>query len=54
MLATMPAEYVEAFFRFYADGTLDESPVLSTVPELLGRPARTFRQWAGAHRDEFA
>jgi uncharacterized protein YbjT (DUF2867 family) len=53
MLATMSAEYVEAFFRFYVDGTLDESPVLSTGPELLGRPARTFRQWAEAHRDEF-
>ncbi len=24
----MPAPYVEAFLRFFADGTLDESPVL--------------------------
>jgi uncharacterized protein YbjT (DUF2867 family) len=53
MTASMPVEYVEAFFRFYVDGTLDESPVLPTVPELLGRPARTFRQWAEAHRAAF-
>jgi hypothetical protein len=46
----MPAEFVDAFFDFYVGGTLDESPVLPTVPELTGRPARTFREWAEAHR----
>jgi uncharacterized protein YbjT (DUF2867 family) len=50
--ASMPVEYVDAFFSFYVEGTLDESPVLPTVPELTGRPARTFREWAEAHAAE--
>ncbi|HTF46550.1 MAG TPA: NAD(P)H-binding protein [Pseudonocardia sp.] len=52
--ANMPVEYVDAFFSFYVEGTLDESPVLPTVPELTGRPARTFREWAEAHAAELA
>ena len=28
-------------------------PVLSTVPDLLGRPARTFAQWVRDHADAF-
>jgi uncharacterized protein YbjT (DUF2867 family) len=51
--ASMPAEYVEAFFKFYADGDLDESPVLPTVREVLGREPRTFRDWAVAHAGAF-
>lgn len=54
MEASMPREYVEAFFRFYVDGTLDESKVLPTVEEVTGRPPRTFEQWARAHAAEFA
>ena len=54
MSAVMPAKYVDAFFRFYADGTLDESVVWPTVRELTGRPPRTFAQWAAAHADAFA
>jgi len=53
MTAAMPVEYVNAFFSFYVDGTLDESPVLPTVTEILGRPPRTFRQWAEAHTAAF-
>jgi uncharacterized protein YbjT (DUF2867 family) len=53
MSRSMPAEYVDAFFRFYVDGTLDESPVRPTVREVLGREPRTFRQWAEAHADAF-
>ena len=52
--ATMPAEYVEAFFSFYVDGTLDESEVLPTVAEISGRPARTFHDWAQAHASAFS
>ena len=44
MSRTMPAEYVDAFMSFFADGTLDESTVLPTVQEVTGRPARTFEQ----------
>ena len=53
MSASMPAEYVDAFFRFFVDGTLDESAVLPTVEEVLGRPPRTFRAWAEEHADAF-
>jgi nucleoside-diphosphate-sugar epimerase len=53
MSATTPARYVDAFFDFYAAGTLDESRVLPTVRELTGRPPRTFSQWATAHADAF-
>ena len=53
MSQAMPAEYVDAFFRFYADGELDESPVLPTVREVTGSEPRTFEQWARAHADAF-
>jgi uncharacterized protein YbjT (DUF2867 family) len=53
MRAAMPAEYVDAFFSFFADGTLDESEVLPTVREVTGRPPRSFEQWAIAHADAF-
>jgi uncharacterized protein YbjT (DUF2867 family) len=53
MIATMPAEYVEAFFDFYVAGSLDESRVLSTVEEVTGRQPRTFTQWATAHARAF-
>ncbi|MER7169862.1 NAD(P)H-binding protein [Streptomyces mesophilus] len=54
MSGQMPAAYVDAFFRFYVDGTLDESHVLPTVEQLTGRPPRTFRTWASEHADAFA
>ena len=53
MSAAMPAEYVDAFFSFYADGTLDDSKVLPTVHELTATQPRTFRQWAAAHAGAF-
>jgi uncharacterized protein YbjT (DUF2867 family) len=53
MSVAMPAEYVDAFFSFFADGTLDESEVLPTVEEVTGRPPRTFEQWAREHSDAF-
>jgi uncharacterized protein YbjT (DUF2867 family) len=52
MTTTTPPQYVDAFFRFFADGTLDESKVLSTVEEITGRPPRTFEQWVSAHTVE--
>src|SRR3954469_10193419 len=51
--ASMPPQYVDPFLRFSADGTLDESEVLPTVEEVLGRPPRTFRAWAEEHADVF-
>jgi uncharacterized protein YbjT (DUF2867 family) len=53
MSAEMPAPYVDAFFDFYVDGSLDESQVQPTVEEVLGREPRTFEQWAVAHADDF-
>jgi uncharacterized protein YbjT (DUF2867 family) len=53
MEAAMPKEYVDAFFSFFADGTVDETTVLPTVKEILGREPRTFRQWATAHAEAF-
>jgi uncharacterized protein YbjT (DUF2867 family) len=53
MSASMPAEYVDAFFDFYVNGTLDESQPQPDVAEVTGRPPRTFRQWAQAHAGAF-
>lgn len=53
MNANMPAEYVDAFFSFFVDGTYDDSHVHPTVQQLLGRPPRNFEQWAHAHAGAF-
>jgi uncharacterized protein YbjT (DUF2867 family) len=53
MSAAMPAKYVDAFFSFFADGTIDETTVHPTVEQVLGRPPRSFEQWAVAHADAF-
>jgi uncharacterized protein YbjT (DUF2867 family) len=53
MSEAMPPEYVDAFFRFFADGDLDESAVLPTVQEVTGRRPRSFEEWARAHEDSF-
>jgi uncharacterized protein YbjT (DUF2867 family) len=53
MYASMPADYVEAFFCFSVGGTLDESQVLPTVHQVTGREPRTFQEWATAHADAF-
>jgi uncharacterized protein YbjT (DUF2867 family) len=54
MAANMPAEVVDAFFRFFAAGEYDDSGVTPTVADLLGRPPRTFADWARAHAAAFA
>lgn len=51
MSGTMPLEYVDPFFKFFADGDLDESQVVPTVEEITGRPPRTYEAWARAHAD---
>ena len=53
MSEAMPADYVDAFFNFYADGALDESAVRPAVADLTGRPPRAFAQWAAAHAAAF-
>jgi uncharacterized protein YbjT (DUF2867 family) len=54
MSASMPAEYVDAFFSFFVDGTIDESTVLPTVEEVLGRPPLRFEDWARDHAAAFS
>jgi uncharacterized protein YbjT (DUF2867 family) len=53
MSRTMPAEYVEAFFRFFSEGEYDDSQVLPTVENLTGKRPRTFEQWVLAHAEAF-
>jgi len=50
---TWRPDFVDAFFRFFADGEFDDSVVRPTVAELTGRPPRTFAQWAETHAEEF-
>jgi uncharacterized protein YbjT (DUF2867 family) len=53
MSESMPPEYVDAFFRFFSDGDVDESQVLPTVEEVTGRPPGNFEQWAIARAEAF-
>jgi uncharacterized protein YbjT (DUF2867 family) len=53
MEGAMPKDYVDAFFDFFADGAIDETTVLPTVSEILGRQPGTFRQWALRHASAF-
>lgn len=50
---TFPPSFVEAQLRFFARGEFDDSRVVPGVQEIVGRPARTFTQWAGAHAGLF-
>jgi uncharacterized protein YbjT (DUF2867 family) len=52
MERAMPAAYVDAFFAFFSEHTLDETTVWPTVHEVLGRRPGTFAAWtrANAHR----
>ena len=49
----MPAEYVDAFFSFFADGAVDETTLRPGVEQVLGRPPGTFAAWARANTDRF-
>lgn len=51
MAASMPTAYVDAFFSFFVDGTIDETTVLPTVGQVLGREPRSFEQWVAANID---
>jgi uncharacterized protein YbjT (DUF2867 family) len=49
MLETTPPQYVDAFFRFYDKGELDETTVHPTVQEVTGREPGTFESWVTTH-----
>jgi uncharacterized protein YbjT (DUF2867 family) len=53
MMQEMPEAVVDSFFQFFRRGGYDDSRVDPTTATLLGRPARTFRQWAQAHAGDF-
>jgi len=53
MTRTGNPRFADAFFRFFAKGEFDDSPVLPTVQEMIGRSPRTFEQWARAHVHAF-
>ena len=50
MSAAMPPEYVDAFFSFFVDGTLDESEVLPTVRVRVGPAAAVLRGVGASER----
>ncbi|MGW4827328.1 NAD(P)H-binding protein [Amycolatopsis japonica] len=53
MSAEMPAKYVDAFFRFFAEGEFDDSEVTGAVQDLTGREPRPFATWARTHLAAF-
>jgi uncharacterized protein YbjT (DUF2867 family) len=53
MEGQMPKEYVDAFFEFFSDGTVDETTVHPTVKQVTGREPRSFEEWAETHADAF-
>jgi uncharacterized protein YbjT (DUF2867 family) len=54
LTARMEPPYLDAFFDFFRSGRYDESTLSSVVPEVTGRAARSFEQWANEHAAEFA
>ncbi|MGD9695036.1 MAG: NAD(P)H-binding protein [Thermoleophilia bacterium] len=53
MRRSMPPEYVDAFFDFFAEGAIDETTVHDTVAEITGRPPLTFARWARENAPAF-
>lgn len=49
-----PQKYIDAFLDFYANGSLDESPVRTTVADVTGSEPRTFAAWAADNAAAFA
>jgi uncharacterized protein YbjT (DUF2867 family) len=50
-----PDSFVEPLLTGYQEMlTKPHAPVTSTVADVTGRPARTFRQWVADHRADFA
>ncbi|HEY1236884.1 MAG TPA: NmrA family NAD(P)-binding protein [Solirubrobacterales bacterium] len=54
MEAAMPKPYVDAFFEFFVDGTVDETTVHPTVREVTGQDPRTFEEWAEENAPAFS
>jgi hypothetical protein len=46
-------DFLDAMFRFYAEGEFDDSRVVTTVRDVTNRQPRNFKQWARAHASAF-
>jgi uncharacterized protein YbjT (DUF2867 family) len=53
MEGQMPKEYVDAFFEFFSEGTVDETTVHPTVEQITRTEPRSFEQWAEENADAF-
>jgi len=53
LLANMPPSVVDGILNAHAEFVTEPEPVTSTVEEVTGRPARTFREWANDRADDF-
>lgn len=49
----MPAEILDALLDVAESGVDTPAAVTNTVERVLGRPPRSFRQWARTHREDF-
>jgi uncharacterized protein YbjT (DUF2867 family) len=49
----IPRPFVEALMARYARDVGKTAPITGEVEKILGRPARTFNQWAKDHADAF-
>jgi hypothetical protein len=48
-----PPPAVDGLLNAYAVMVTEPAPVTTTVEEITGTPARTFREWAIDHADDF-
>ena len=53
LLAGMPPSVVDSILDAHAQFAAEPEPVTSTVEAVTGTPARTFREWATDHADDF-
>lgn len=49
----MPGEVVDMLLGYWAEAVDHPDPVLPTVEEVTGRPARSFAQWVADHAADF-
>ncbi|TDD47669.1 nucleoside-diphosphate sugar epimerase [Kribbella antibiotica] len=54
LFASMPEPYASAIEGFFGDGTVDETTVTETVPEVTGHPARTLQEWVQENAGRFS
>jgi len=53
MLESLPAPIVDILLGYWASMVGTRAPVLPTVEQVTGRPARSYAQWAADHAEDF-